>query len=153
MDNRNGWHKRLRTGQNYSERVITNPLFLRSSAIFASFLPDPASSENKGESFIYALNYRTGTADEAGFLGMTTDGVLPGDVSAGVNELTEPALNYVHGNDPKPDQVAPSQASDAADSKVRVMAGTSEGGQEQLDFNMPPSALRRLSWELLETPF
>ncbi len=154
MDRKNGWYKRLQADlEAPSERVVNAALMLRSSAIFTSFLPDPDISEHKGESFIYALNYRTGTADDAGLLGMDTQGILRDGISGGKTELAAPTFDITQARDPHPDHDSDSEPNDESGSKVSLVVGNDERGLEHLDLQLPSSTMRRISWELLDIPF
>jgi type IV pilus assembly protein PilY1 len=154
MDNKNGWYKRLQANnEDPSERVVNAALMVRSSAIFTSFMPDPDTSEHIGQSFIYALNYRTGTADATGLLGMDQQGILLDAVSGGATELAEPALNITQESDPLPDHEPDSQTVDAGSRTISLVVGNDAGIPEQLDLHTPASTTRRISWELLDIPF
>jgi type IV pilus assembly protein PilY1 len=152
MDNKNGWYKNLRVEQ-AAERVVTNALLLRSAAIFTTFLPEPVGNQKAGESFIHTVNYRTGTADAAALLGSDTAGVLRDSVSAGEKELAEPMLYVTQGNDTAPAQIGSTQSDAQVGSNISLMAGTDDGNQKRIDFAMPPTTLKRISWEFLEQYF
>ncbi len=154
MDNKNGWFRNLRADlANPAERVVNPALMLRSSAIFTSYLPE-APPGAQGESFIHALHFRTGTADQAGLLGMDNTGVLQDAVSAGAIELATASLNITKLDAPNPGDIADnSQTMDAGSDTFTLVGGTVAGSLENIDLVLPPPVMTRLSWELLDTSF
>ncbi|MES2626419.1 MAG: PilC/PilY family type IV pilus protein [Pseudomonadota bacterium] len=154
MDGKNGWYRNLQTAwDSPAEKVVNDALLLRSSVIFTSYLPGPVNSEQEGESFLYALNYRTGTADPTGFLGATDMGVLRDSVSAGATELAQPSMDVTQGSDPHPEQIIDNPNDEDNDGNVSLIAGKNDGGQEQINLQLPSAAIQRLSWELLDSSF
>ena len=65
-----GWYFNLwKSGTNPSERVINRPTVLGGIVLFTSFIPDTDVCSFGGSSYLYALNYITGTAGNSQVIG------------------------------------------------------------------------------------
>jgi type IV pilus assembly protein PilY1 len=152
MDNKPGWMRNLAfsSGTNPSERVFTSTLFIGTSLLFTSYLPAADLCTVEGNSFLYVLNFRTGTAEK--FAPIGEDGsfgddehVIADSLSLGIGAASGAVGIVSTGTDPGVD------GESAAG--VSIISTNSTGDNNINDYSLPPSDSSRISWEQLEIPF
>lgn len=96
---KNGWFTTLPTS---GERALATPVLLGGVVFFPTFVPVNDICKATGDGFVYALNYRTGSASPTPMIGTTTAGgstVVNRDVSLGnVGVVSQLALHIGGGN-------------------------------------------------------
>lgn len=147
MDDQQGWvrHFAYDGGVNPSERVFNTALVLGSTLVFTSYLPSVDQCLVEGDGFLYALNYRTGTAETFGPFGQSADGVAFASVALGQGAPSAPTAIVRTGDDAGVD------ADNVGD--ISVITGSTTGVTQSTGFSSAPVVSGRLSWEELVVPF
>lgn len=147
MDNEDGWLHTLNSGNgNPAERVFNTSLVLGSSIIFTSYLPSFDLCTVEGDGFLYAYNFRTGTAQYFGPFGEDEDGISYAGVDLGQGAPSAPTAIVRTGN-----EVTVDGTTNTAD--LSVVTGSTTGVTTSTGFSSAPGAGGRMSWEILDIPF
>ncbi|MBN4075376.1 hypothetical protein JYU22_02215 [Gammaproteobacteria bacterium AH-315-E17] len=147
MDAEDGWLTALSSGGGApSERVFNTSLVLGSSIIFTSYLPSFDLCTVEGDGFLYALNFRTGTAQFFGPFGESDDDVAYAGISLGQGAPSAPTAIVRTGN-----EVTIDGTTNTAD--LSVVTGSTTGVTTSTGFSSAPGGGGRLSWEILDIPF
>jgi type IV pilus assembly protein PilY1 len=119
---------------------------LGTSAIFTSYLPSADLCIVEGNSFLYALNFRTGTAEKFAPFGQETGhaGVAAESVSLGVGAASAPVAIVSTGSDP---------GVNGASGGISIVTGSGTGTLNNTSYTPPPYESGRISWEQLDVPF
>lgn len=146
MDSENGWIHTLSSGNGPAERVFNTSLILGSSIIFTSYLPSYDLCTIEGDGFLYAYNFRTGTAQFFGPFGEDEDGIAYAGVDLGQGAPSAPTAIVRTGN-----EVTVDGTTNTAD--LSVVTGSTTGVTTSTGFSSAPGAGGRMSWEILDIPF
>lgn len=150
MDTRPGWvHKMAyNAGDSPSERIFNTSQLIGSTVVFTSYVPSVDLCIVEGDSFLYALNFRTGTAEVfapigelSGFSGIAAEAVVLGQGAA-----SAPAVIVSTESEVRVDGTS-------GGGDVSVLAGLTTGTPSNTSFGPPPYESGRISWEQLEIPF
>ncbi|MEY4642228.1 MAG: hypothetical protein RLZZ227_2222 [Pseudomonadota bacterium] len=147
MDSKNGWvrHFTYSTGVNPSERVFNSALVLGSTAVFTTYKPNPDLCTVEGNGYLYALNFRTGTAEAFGPFGANAQGIAYASIDLGQGAPSAPTAVVRTGDDAGVD------ASNVGD--ISIVTGSTTGVTNSTGFSSAPTGSGRVSWEELEVPF
>lgn len=147
MDAEDGWVTALASGGGGpSERVFNTSLVLGSSIIFTSYLPSYDLCTVEGDGLLYALNFRTGTAQYFGPFGESADGIAFAGVDLGQGAPSAPTAIVRTGN-----EVTIDGTTNTAD--LSVVTGSTTGVTTSTGFSSAPGGGGRMSWEILDIPF
>jgi Tfp pilus tip-associated adhesin PilY1 len=155
MDTKKGWYHDLRSHQvsgDPAERIFNGSLVLRSTVIFTSYLPNADLCALEGDGFLYAMNFRTGTAEAYGVLGLDDD-VVRDSVTTGKGANSEVIVINSTGREPKPGTPLTDDPGSGDSDTVNVILGTSTGAAPNLDLYFPAVGNGRMTWEVLDIPF
>lgn len=148
MDSKPGWFHKLKysSGTNPSERVFNSPLMVGTSAIFTSYLPSADLCTVEGNSYLYALNFRTGTAEKFAPFGQQAafPGVAAESVSLGVGASSGAVAIVSTGSEP---------GVNGAGGGVSIVTTDSTGDNDVTTYVPPLQSSGRISWEQLDVPF
>ncbi|MES2626787.1 MAG: PilC/PilY family type IV pilus protein, partial [Pseudomonadota bacterium] len=148
MDNKPGWVHKLKYsgGTNPSERVFNSAVGIGSSVIFTTYIPSVDLCTVEGNSFLYALNFRTGTAEK--FAPFGADPAYPGvssqSVDLGIGASSGAVAIVSTGTDP---------GVDGQGGGVSIVTTDSTGDNDVDNYQLPPDENGRISWEQLDVPF
>jgi len=149
MDSRPGWISNLAfsSGTNPSERVFSRPLILATTVSFTSYKPSTDLCTVEGDGYLYALNFRTGTAETFAPFG---DNPSYANIAAEVLELGQGAPSapsaIVRTGDDR--GVNSSNTGD-----ISIVSGSTTGVTTSTGFSSAPGTNNRMSWEQLEVLF
>jgi Tfp pilus tip-associated adhesin PilY1 len=85
------WMMELSPGVTGSERVLVKPLVVGGIVFFTTFVPDVNVCEGSGDTWLFAVNYNTGTSPTEPIFDLNGDGVfddndkVDGEVPAGIH--------------------------------------------------------------------
>ncbi len=149
MDTRPGWVSKLayNSGTDPSERVFSTPLILASTVSFTSYKPSTDLCTIEGNGYLYALNYRTGTAEAFGPFGTDPNfaGVAAERLDLGQGAPSAPSAIVRTGDDKGVN------ATNAGD--VSIVSGSTTGVTSSTGFASAPAIKNRMSWEQLQIVF
>ncbi len=148
MDTRPGWVSRLSyPTSSPSERVFSSPLILGTTVAFTSYQPSADLCTVEGNGYLYALNFRTGTAEAFGPLG--EDPAFPGysaeRLDLGQGAPSAPSAIVRTGDD------RGVNASNRGD--ISIVSGSTTGVTNSTGFTSGPVPSIRMSWEQLDIVF
>lgn len=147
MDTEDGWVRALSyTGTTPSERVFNTSIVLGSTVVFTSYLPNVDLCTVEGDGFLYALNFRTGTAEKFGPLGDDANDVAFPSIDLGQGAPSAPTVVVRTGDDVNAD-------GSANEGNLSVVTGSTTGVTNSTAFSTAPGAGGRMSWEILKIPF
>ncbi len=147
MDTEAGWlHELSSGGGDPAERVFNTSLVLGSSIIFTSYKPSYDLCTIEGDGFLYAYNFRTGTAQYFGPFGESEDEVAYAGVDLGQGAPSAPTAIVRTGN-----EVTIDGTTNTAD--LSVVTGSTTGVTTSTGFSSAPGGGGRMSWEILDIPF
>ncbi len=147
MDDHDGWIRNFQysAAVNPSERVFNSSLVLGSTLVFTTYMPSVDQCTIEGDGFLYALNYRTGTAEAFGPFGQDTDGFAFASIELGQGAPSAPTAVVRTGDDAGVD------STNVGD--ISIVTGSTTGVTSSTGFTSAPTLSGRLSWEELELPF
>ena len=149
MDTRPGWVTKLayNAGADPSERVFSSALILASTVAFTSYKPSTDLCTVEGNGYLYALNYRTGTAEAFGPFGDDPNyaGVAAEKLDLGQGAPSAPSAIVRTGDE------TGVNATNKGD--VSIVSGSTTGVTASTGFTSAPATRNRMSWEQLEILF
>lgn len=149
MDTRPGWVHRFAysVGTNPSERVFNTSILLGSTVVFTTYKPSIDLCVVEGNGYLYAFNYRTGTAEAFGTFGEDPlySGIAATSVDLGQGAPSAPSVITRTGDEVGVDG---GTASD-----VSIISGSTTGETNNQGGILAPVQSGRISWEQLELPF
>jgi len=147
MDGQDGWIRNFsyNGGVDPSERVFNQSLVLGSTLVFTTYKPALDLCTVEGDGFLYALNFRTGTAEAFGPFGQDVSGVAFASIDLGQGAPSAPTAVVRTGTDAGVD------ASNVGD--ISIVTGSTTGVTSSTGFSSAPVTSGRLSWEELDILF
>ncbi|HTR01531.1 MAG TPA: hypothetical protein VMH83_16145 [Candidatus Acidoferrum sp.] len=149
MDNRPGWVTKLAysSGTNPSERVFNTSVIIGTTVVFTSYIPPVDQCLVEGNGYLYALNYRTGTAEVFAPLGDDTQtaGYAAKNLNLGQGAPSAPSAVIRTGDD--------KGVSSTNKGDVSIVSGSTTGVTTSTGFASAQQASTRMSWEQLKISF
>ena len=158
-DRHKSWRMELGPGATGSERVIVKPLAIEGIVFFTTFVPDADVCEGAGDTWVFALDYKSGLALQHPIFDLNGDGLFDnqdrvdsnGDGVKDENDVIPIGIHVGRGKGSHPvvhkDTLFITTTGSGDDSAAAAGGGVDgDGGLKALKVNLKQSKIRIRSW-------